>query len=303
MWRIVDYITLEWERDEEKRAAFMRNLAPIALFTYNRPEHTRQTIEALQKNIYAEHSVLYIFSDGPACEQAAKDVARVREYIRSVKGFKEVAVIEREENWGLAKDIIDGVSSIVERHGKIVVLEDDILTSRYFLKFMNDALELYKDEERVMQISGYSYPIDDLPELFFLSCGDCWGWATWKESWRLFERNPAKLVGEFSEREIKRFCFDNKEIFWRQIIENLEGRLFSWAIFFSASIFKNRGLTLYPQYTLTRNIGLDGSGTNCGLDKTLDGETFGCEVRFSVIDIVESDIGYEKFRNFFSKMK
>lgn len=296
----MDYITLEWERDEEKRAAFMRNLAPIALFTYNRPEHTRQTIEALQKNIYAEQSVLYIFSDGPACEQAAKDVARVREYIRSVKGFKEVAVIERKENWGLAKNIIDGVSSIVERHGKIVVLEDDILTSRYFLKFMNDALELYKDEERVMQISGYSYPIDGLPELFFLSFGDSWGWATWKESWRLFERNPEKLVRDFSPWEIKRFCFDNTELFWSQVVNNLEGRLVSWAIFFNAVIFKNKKLTLYPGHTLTRNIGLDGSGTNCGTDRILDGDILDNEFKFSEIEVTESEVGYVKFKEFFS---
>lgn len=292
------YITLEWERDEKRRAAFMQNLAPIALFTYNRPEHTRRTIEALQKNIYAEQSVLYIFSDGSACEQAAKDVARVREYIRSVKGFKEVAVIERKENWGLAKNIIDGVSTIVERHGKIVVLEDDILTSRYFLKFMNDALELYKDEEQVMQISGYSYPIDDLPELFFLSCGDCWGWATWKESWRLFERNPEKLVSEFSEEEIMKFNFNGSFQFWRQVIDNCEGRIYTWAIFFSAAIFKNHGLTLFHGKSLVKNIGLDGSGVHCGVETLFDSDIHDQEVKFIRLKLTESDDAFERICRF-----
>ncbi len=133
----------------------MNNLAPIILFTYNRPWHTRQTIEALQKNLYADKSRLIILSDGPKTEIDVPKVQKVREYIKTVKGFRSIEIIEREKNWGLANNIIDGVTRIINEYGKIIVLEDDIVTSPYFLKFMNEALEFYKDEERVMHISGY----------------------------------------------------------------------------------------------------------------------------------------------------
>jgi len=167
--------------------------APIVLFVYNRPRHTRQTIEALRKNELAGESDLFIFSDAPKNEEMEEKVKEVREYIKNIDGFKKVTVIEREENRGLAKSIIEGVTKIVKEHGRVIVLEDDIVTSPYFLRFMNDALEFYKGQERVMHISGYVYPIetDGVDDTYFVKPASCWGWATWGRAWSSFKKDAS----------------------------------------------------------------------------------------------------------------
>ena len=162
------------------------NYAPIVLFTYNRLLHTRKTVESLQNNELANKSNLFIFSDGPKNEKDQVIIKDIRNYLKKIKGFKKIEIIEREKNFGLANNIIDGVTKIVNEYGKIIVLEDDILTNQYFLKFMNEALEFYEKEEKVMHISGYMYPIDskELPDTFFIKPTTCWGWATWKRAWK-----------------------------------------------------------------------------------------------------------------------
>ena len=170
-------------------------LAPIVIFTYNRPWHTQQTVEALLKNEYASESDLIIFSDAPKNEAAKKGVEETRSYIRNITGFKSLRIIERDRNFGLANNIIDGVTSIVNEFGRIIVLEDDLLTSPYFLKFMNEALSLYEDEERVISVHGYIYPIKkSLPDTFFIKGADCLGWGTWKRGWDLFNSNGSELL-------------------------------------------------------------------------------------------------------------
>ena len=148
------------------------NLAPIVLFVYNRPWHTAQTVEALQKNTLADKSELFIYSDAAKNSEVALYVKKVREYIRNISGFRKVTIMEREKNWGLANSIIDGVTTIVNKYGKIIVLEDDLVTSPYFLRFMNEALEMYENEESVASIHGYIYPIEGLPETFFIRGAD-----------------------------------------------------------------------------------------------------------------------------------
>ena len=138
----------------------INQLSPIVLFVYNRPWHTQQTVEALQKNELAKESELFIYSDAAKSKEAEKSVNEVRKYIQTIIGFKKVIIIKREKNWGLADSIIDGVTKIVNEYGKIIVLEDDLVTSPYFLKFMNEALVFYKDKEKVWHISGWNYPIE-----------------------------------------------------------------------------------------------------------------------------------------------
>ena len=135
-------------------------LAPIALFVYNRPIHTRRTVEALQKNTQAAESDLCIYSDAPKRPEVAEAVREVRAYIKTITGFSSITIVERERNLGLANSIIDGVTSIVNKHGRIIVLEDDLVVSQYFLEYMNTALERYRDDERVMQISGHMFPTE-----------------------------------------------------------------------------------------------------------------------------------------------
>jgi len=174
--------------------------APIALFVYNRPSHTRQTVEALQRCDLAEESDLIIYSDAPKSVEQTEAVNEVRQYIHQIDGFKTVYIVRRETNLGLAQSIIDGVSSLCEKYGRVIVLEDDLVTSPYFLQFMNDALEIYKDENQVMHISGGTYPIGSMKEeTFFLRAPFCWGWATWDRAWRHFRKNN-DVMSKFNRR-------------------------------------------------------------------------------------------------------
>ena len=153
-------------------------ISPVVLFTYNRLEHTQHTVHALQKNLLASKSDLVVFSDAAKSDAQANSVAEVRRYIKQIGGFKSVTIFERETNMGLANSIISGVTSIVNNHGRVIVLEDDLVTSPYFLTYMNLALEKYADDDRIASIHGYSYPVkEQLPEAFFLSGAACWGWA------------------------------------------------------------------------------------------------------------------------------
>lgn len=301
----MDYAILEWEHDEVKKKAFIENLAPIVLFTYNRLNHTKQTIEALQNNVYAEESHLYIYSDAPKNEQARENVLKVRSYIKTVTGFKKITVIERDKNWGLANSVIDGVTDIVNKYGKIIVLEDDIVTSKYFLKYMNDALMIYDNEKKVMQISGYGFPLEnnDLPETFFLAACSCWGWSTWVDRWRLFERNPNKLVQQFDAKKIKKFNFDNTYDYWQQIIDNNSGILHTWAIFWYATIFEYGGVTLFPKYSLVRNNGFDDSGQNCSTTNCFNVLLNENNISYFNNDIKENEQARNDVKKFFRGMK
>lgn len=240
------------------------NLAPIVLFVYNRLSHTRQTIEYLQKNIYAAESELIIYADGPRSNEDVQDVNQVRNYIKSLEGFKDIAIVEREKNQGLAQSIINGVAEVVNRYGKIIVLEDDIVTSPYFLKFMNDALDYYEQEKKVWHISGWNYPIksNNLEDTFLWRGMNCWGWATWADRWKFFEKDIDKTIQAFTDEDIYRFNIDGKENFWRQVLQNKTGKKNTWAIFWYATIFQNKGLCLNPARTYVRNTGFDGTGTH-----------------------------------------
>lgn len=240
--------------------------APIALFVYNRPEHTKMTVEALQKNILAKESDLFIFSDGYKDQNSADKVNEVRCYLKTISGFKSVTVIEREKNFGLATSIIFGVTEIVNRFGTIIVLEDDLVTSPFFLSYMNDGLKIYKNDEKVASVHGYVYPIKEkLPETFFIRGADCWGWSTWNRAWKHFEINGQKLYDELVKRELeKEFDFGNTFGYMKMLRGQIAGRNNSWAIRWYASTFLDEMLTLYPGRSLVKNIGFDGSGVHSG---------------------------------------
>ncbi|MDD4902099.1 MAG: glycosyltransferase [Patescibacteria group bacterium] len=249
-----------------------RPLAPIVLFVYNRLGETEQTIAALQKNILAPESDLIIFSDGPKNNAASQQgVAAVREYLKTVGGFKSTKIVTREKNYGLAQSIISGVSEIVNQYGRIIVLEDDMVSSPYFLQYMNDGLELYENEDKVASVHGYIYPVrKTLPETFFLRGADCWGWATWKRGWDLFESDGRKLLQELEEKKLTgEFDFSGSYPYTQMLRDQIGGKNDSWAIRWYASAFLKDRLTLYPGKSLIRNIGFGGSGTHCGEETDL----------------------------------
>jgi glycosyltransferase involved in cell wall biosynthesis len=241
-------------------------LAPIVLFVYNRPWHTQQTIEALQKNEFSEQSDLIIYSDAPRNDQACLKVQEVRDYLKRVDGFKTVKVIERKENRGLAKSIITGVTEVVNHYGKIIVLEDDIVTSPAFLSFMNQALDFFQSEHKVWHISGWNYPINSegLEDIFFWRVMNCWGWATWADRWQYFEKNPNKLMQTWSKQQKHNFDLEGSGVFWHQVTSNAKGKMNTWAIFWYATIYNNNGFCLNPTVTYVENVGHDGTGVHCG---------------------------------------
>lgn len=239
--------------------------APIALFVYNRPEHTRRTVEALNANAEAVDSALYIFSDAPRNSAASSPVAEIREYIHTISGFQSVTVIEREYNFGLANSVISGVTQLCEQYGQAIVLEDDLLVSEYFLAYMNQALETYKGYDEVMQISGYMFPVEvDIEEdAFFLPLTTSWGWATWQRAWQKFDPSAsgyARLNADCKLR--KAFDLDGAYPYYKMLESQFNGEVDSWAIRWYLNVFLSDGLVLYPKRSLVLNAGMDGSGTH-----------------------------------------
>ncbi len=242
------------------------NLSPIILFVYNRPWHTKQTIKALQKNKLAKDSILFIFSDAAKSIKDKEQVQQIRDYIHNIKGFKKITIVEQINNCGLANSIIEGVTRIVNEFGRIIVLEDDLVTSPYFLTFMNEALEYYQNEDKVWHISGWNYPINTtgLNDVFIWRLMNCWGWATWSDKWAYFEKNTDKVIAEFSAKQIRYLNLDGCHNAWEQVLLNKSGKIDTWAIYWYISLVRNKGLCLSTTKTLVENIGLDGSGINCG---------------------------------------
>ncbi|MDV5037640.1 glycosyltransferase [Vibrio diabolicus] len=245
----------------------MNRLAPIVIFVYNRPDHTLKTITALKNNFLSSDSELFIFSDAAKNESDKVDVNRVREVISNISGFKKVCIIKQERNIGLAGSIINGVTDIVNKYGQVIVLEDDLVTSPHFLTYMNEALCFYKNEKSVWHISGWNYPIktEGLGDTFLWRTMNCWGWATWSDRWQHFEKNSEKLIQSFDSDKIKSLNIDGATNFWDQVLLNNKGKINTWAVFWYATIFSNKGLCLNPSASLVVNIGVDGSGSNCGI--------------------------------------
>jgi hypothetical protein len=239
--------------------------APVALFVYNRPGHTRQTVEALLANTLANQTPLQVFSDAPRNEAASLAVAEVRSYIRSITGFKTVTIIERETNLGLARSIIDGVTSLCEEYGRVIVMEDDLITSPHFLSYMNDALTRYEKEDRVMQVSGHIFPVPEFTrreEALFLPFMTSWGWGTWIRAWKHFDPSAQGWEKIKSDSVLRnRFNLDGHYDYSTMLEQQMSGKVDSWAIRWQLSAFLRNGLALFPPQSLVKNIGLD-SGTH-----------------------------------------
>jgi hypothetical protein len=278
----------------------MKSPAPVALFVYNRPELTRRTLEALAANGWAARTRLFVFADGP---RQAGDLPRVeaaRLAAMSAKGFADVSLIAAATNQGLSRSVIAGVTRLTDEFGEAVVLEDDIVTSPYFLEFMNAALERYRDDERVAAISGYLPPFDTvLPETFFQRDAECWGWATWKRAWERFNPDGAALLGELRRRGLLRF-FDQggTASYVNMLRRQIAGKNDSWAVRWRASVILAGMLSLYPGRSLAENIGFDGSGTHSDDSSMWRVDLSRSPVAVGDIPVEHSQEGFEAFRRF-----
>jgi hypothetical protein len=246
-------------------------LSPIALFVYNRPHHTRKTLESLMANAELSDSPLYVFCDGAKRKKDLPLVRETRELIRSYE-LDNITIIEREENMGLAHSIITGVTELCNKYGRVIVVEDDLYLSPYFLKYMNTAIDTYEEYGEVMHISGYMFPVrGQLPDTFFYRATSCWGWGTWKRAWDKFEPDVHKLLAGFQDKN-KRWEFDiqGSMKYHRMLILQAIGMSDSWAIRWYASVFLNNGLCLHPGKSLVNNIGHDDSGVHCDCTDVYD---------------------------------
>ncbi|MBU6431440.1 MAG: FkbM family methyltransferase [Patescibacteria group bacterium] len=285
-----------------------KNLSPIALFVYNRPYHTLKTLESLNNNHLSDQSSLYIFSDGPKINATEEDLNKIkdtREVIRRKKWCGEVFIEESADNKGLADCIVNGVTKIINEHGKVIVLEDDLVTSPYFLDYMNDALNFYKDENKVMHISGYMFPVKEkLPPTFFYNTASCWGWATWKRAWDHFEPD-ARLLREKIEKVglVKKFNIEGTYGFMNQLERNANGTAKTWAVKWYASIFLNNGLSLHPYPSLVNNIGHDGTGEHYLKSDKYNWPKLADKIEISKIELKESLTARKAMRNFYKNMR
>lgn len=244
--------------------------APIAVFAFNRPDKLERTLQALSKNELADQSFVSIFCDGPRTEEERQKTDAVRRIARGATGFAQVTVVEREENRGLKKSLETGIAHMFEKHGRLIVLEDDIVTSKFFLQYMNDALELYAPHPKVASISGYCVPhsLKSAPETFFLRGGECWGWATWKDRWQsLYTGDAQKMLDMIYENNLEKyFDMDGTCPATAVLRYAAENKVSSWFMPWSAANCLAGKLTLHPSCTLIENIGFD-AGTHCNNDK------------------------------------
>lgn len=239
--------------------------APIVLFIYNRPEHTARTLASLAANPLARESDLIVYADGPKKAEHERSVQTARMIAREAKGFRSVRLIERARNLGLAMSITAGVTEVCEQHGRAIVVEDDLVVAPSFLKFLNEGLDRYEDEERVFQISGYMFPIDSgaSSDSLFLPLISCWGWATWRNAWRKFDANATGYAALECDANLRdRFNLGGAYDYFGMLQSQVDGGIDSWGVLWLLSVFMQKGLVLYPRRSLVENAGVDGSGSH-----------------------------------------
>lgn len=244
-----------------------QNLAPVVMFVYNRLDSVEQTIENLKRNKLANQTDLFIFSDAAKKEAQAESVKLVREYIHNIDGFSSIHIIEAEKNKGLAKSIIAGVTEIINERGKVIVVEDDLITAPQFLSFMNDALDFYESEKQIWAISGYQFPFE-IPEEYTKSVytayrSSSWGWATWKDRWQTIDWEIKDYGSyKYNPMKIAKFCRGGTDLD-KMLRYQMQGKIDSWAIRWCYNQYKQNKLTIYPVRSLVNSIGTDGRGIHC----------------------------------------
>jgi GR25 family glycosyltransferase involved in LPS biosynthesis len=243
----------------------LNNLSPVVLFTYNRPEHTSRVLQALKKNKLAKHSLLYIYQDGlktnPSPDEK-KAWIKVNRLLYSVKGFKDVKLRVSNKNQGCGKSITKGITEVLEENQTIIVLEDDILVSPTFLNYMNQALIKFSSVDSVGSINAYSYNFKKkLPEFFFLKGVNPYGWATWKEYWKMFNNDSKILLKELKDKKLIR-DWDyggTLEMLEATVSSSFEG---AWDVKWYTSLYLKDKLGLFPSHSFSRNIGFDSTATH-----------------------------------------
>jgi Fe-S cluster biosynthesis and repair protein YggX len=239
------------------------DLAPIVLFTYNRFDPLKQTVEALQRNYLAKDSELYIFSDAANKMEDFSVVCEIREYLKKLDGFKRITIFEAKSNKGLANSIIEGVTRIINQHHKVIVLEDDLVTSVNFLSFMNKGLDHYLYEESVFSIAGYSPPIrEPYHDIYFTRRASSWGWGTWIDRWRDIEWEFSSCEHLKGNTVFKKAFNEMGTDMYKMLNDQYKGKINSWAIRWCLHQFQSGMYTVYPTLSKIKNIGTGSNATH-----------------------------------------
>lgn len=289
----------------------MINLSPIILFVYNRPEHTRRTVEALLNNDLATESELFVFADGPkndATDEQMNQIHAVREYVSTISGFKSVHLDFAENNIGCANSIIRGITKMINEYGRVIVLEDDIITTKFFLNYMNEGLDFYDSDKRIFTLGSTCNKIS-IPDKYkydiFLSCRSVsWGWATWKDRWEQasWDIENYEIIKHPTKRQIRKFNIGGDDMY-EMLLMQMNGEIDAWDIRWDYCIRQNNGYTIIPTRSFSYNCGQDGSGVHCGAGmgyqttELFDKDSF--DIKF--VDGIKSDRRILKsYRNFFN---
>ena len=252
----------------------MQELAPIVLFVYNRPWHTEQTVESLKKNKLAAESDLIIYSDGARSEKDKYTVKKVRDFAEKITGFKSIQLIKRKHNFGLAGSVISGINEIFLNYNKVIAIEDDLISSKCFLEFMNEALKIYENDERIFSVSGYTFPFkipnEYIDDTFISYRSSSWGWGTWKDRWLKVDWE-IKDYGEFKKDKNAQMIFNRGgEDLTPMLHSQMNLKIDSWAIRWAYAHFKNNAYCLFPVHSKIKNVGTDSSGIHSDTTSKFD---------------------------------
>lgn len=256
--------------------------APVVIFGYNRPEHLRRTINALAENYGAKNTEIFLFLDGAKGNrdnELVEEVHRIGQNLISDSRFGGVSVSVSEENRGLANSVINGVGKVIKKWGRVIVLEDDLVTSKDFLQFMNDCLNYYEEYEKIWSISGYTFDLPSLnkigADVYFGYRASSWGWATWQDRWFTVDWNVTDY-SRFRYRLLKRARFNRGGTNLSDMMDRqMAGDVNSWAIRWCYSQFKQDKLTVFPCKSKVTNVGQDGSGTHSNIKNQYEANEFG----------------------------
>ena len=244
-------------------------MSPICLFVYKRYQTTKLMLESLLRCPECAESDLYVFMDEARNDDEAEQVEKVRALFDNLEGFKAIHPYPARMNKGMAKSVIDGVTTVLGMHDSVIVIEDDLVVSPDFLTFMNAAIETYRYREDIWSISGYT---PDLPilksrpaqDVFLVPRAQCWGWATWADRWETVDWK----VGDFNflarnRKRRKAFNRGGNDLFRTLEMERRE-RIESWAVRWAYAASKRKKWTVNPMLSKVQNIGLKSSTSHVG---------------------------------------
>jgi len=278
-------------------------LAPVVIFAFNRPDHLKRCIDSLLRNKESEFTKFWVFVDGPRNTDDEIKIHEVLLILNDFKSRKNWHLRFSEKNLGLANSVITGLNTVFEKSERAIIIEDDLVASPYFLEYCNFGLDKYEIDQRIASLHGFSYGFNE-PEKnpYFLRGADCWGWATWKDRWQLFEADSNKLISQIRGKRLKRkFDIDGAYPYFNMLIRQSRGEVNSWAIRWHASMFLANKLTLYPNQTLINNNGIDGSGTHAGQGKSFNSKLADMPIDFSSVEVRESKRARSKLKSFLRK--